>query len=99
MRLFLNHSAHRALHSASEGSVLRHTAVIAFGSPLKASEKSILHCAKNDVLKDVMDPYYDEICLLARQGCYLTYSLRVSHLFERPNVMYFHELCRLYHQN
>ena len=37
------------LYSASEGSVLRHTAVIAFGSPLKASKKSILHCAMHNL--------------------------------------------------
>ena len=47
--------------------------------------------------KDVMDPYYNEMCLFARRGCYSTFSPRVSHFFERPYVMYFHELCQSRH--
>ena len=58
----------------------------------------IARCALT-LQKDVMDPYYNEMCLFARGGCYSTFSPRVSHFFERPYVMYFHELCQTYNQN
>ena len=95
---------------ASDSCILLWTAAFCFGGQPFASHGRDCLCITREKYfalcnvhwqktKDVMDPCYNEICLLARQGCYFTLSPRVSHLVERPNVMYFHELCWTYHQN